>query len=252
MIDTETGNVFVHLNNDIRAQRSLHFVLGGDHHFRAWGRPFKFTSEAYLKLADRIITYSLDNVRIRYSGVNDAVAYTVGIDFRLFGELVPGTDSWINFSLMQSRERLVAPPEGVNQGWVSRPNEQRYSFSMLFQDYLPTNPNYRVHMRIIWSDGLPFGVPRSMEHRAIGRHRSYSRIDIGASRVFTRGKDNFMSRPFFRRVENIWLNLEVFNLLDQKNENSFFWVRDIDNQNWAVPNYLTGRQLNFRIVMDFN
>jgi len=251
-VDIQTGNACVFLNHNIRSQRSLHFVLGGDHYFRAWGRPFKFTTEAYLKLADRVITYSLDNVKIRYSGVNDAVAYTAGIDFRLFGELVPGTDSWINFSLMRSQERLISPPEGASPGWVSRPNEQRFAFSMLFQDYLPTNPNYRVHMKLMWSDGLPFGVPRSMEHRAIGRMGNYSRIDLGSSRVFSRGNDNFMNRPFFRHIENIWLSLEVFNLLDFKNENSIFWVADFQNQQWAVPNYLTGRQFNFRVVMDFN
>jgi hypothetical protein len=261
------GNVNVHLNSDIKSQRSLHFVLGGDHYFRAWGRPFKFTTETYLKLADRVITYSLDNVQIRYSGVNDAIAYTAGIDFKLFGELVPGTDSWINFSLMNSKEKIVdgstylkntfdnngniIATEELSHGWVSRPNEQRYAFSMLFQDYVPQNPNYKFHLKFIWSDGLPFGVPRSVEHRAVGRLGSYQRIDIGASRGLTRGKDKIMSRPFFRPIESIWFNFEVFNLLDYKNENSVYWVTDIYNQHLAVPNYLTGRQYNFRIVVDF-
>ena len=261
------GNVKVQLNSDIKSQRSLHFVLGGDHYFRAWGRPFKFTTEAYLKLADRVITYSLDNVNIRYSGKNDAIAYTAGIDFKLFGELVPGTDSWINFSLMNSKEKIVdgstylknifddnnkiIGTEEVQPGWVSRPNEQRYAFSMLFQDYFPTNPSYKVHLKFIWSDGLPFGVPRSIQHRAVGRLGSYQRIDIGASRGLVTGKDKIMSRPFFKHIENIWFNLEVFNLLDYKNENSVYWVSDIYNQSWAVPNYLTGRQFNFRIIVDF-
>ena len=244
------GNVNVHLNNNIRSQRSLHFVLGGDHYFRSWGRPFKFTTETYLKLADRVITYSVDNVRVRYSGRNDAIAYTAGVDFKLFGELVPGTDSWINFSLMRSREKIVEETVGVNPGWMPRPNEHRYSFSMLFQDYLPTNPSYRVHLKFIWNDGLPFGVPRSVEHRTIARMGSYRRVDIGASRGLITGKDPIMSRPFFRHVENIWFNFEIFNLFDEKNENSMMWINDINNQSWAVPNYLIGRQFNFRIVAD--
>ncbi len=265
-ISDDLGNVRVHLNKDIKAQRSLHFLVGGDHYFRAWGRPFKFTTEAYLKLADRVITYSLDNVNIRYSGNNDARAYTAGIDFKLFGELVPGTDSWINFSLMKSQEKItdgstyikntyddnrnIISSEVIKPGWVSRPNEQRYSFSMLFQDYWPTNPKYKVHLKFIWSDGLPFGVPRSVQYRAVSRLGSYNRIDLGASRGLITGKDKVMSRPFFRHVESIWFNFEIFNLLDYKNENSIYWVTDIYNQDWAVPNYLTGRQFNFKIMID--
>lgn len=266
-ISDALGNVNVHLNKDIKSQRSLHFLLGGDHYFRAWGRPFKFTTEAYLKLADRVITYSVDNVNIRYSGKNDAIAYTAGIDFKLFGELVPGTDSWINFSLMNSKEKIVdgstftkniydenrniVGTETLEHDWVSRPNEQRYSFSMLFQDYWPTNPKYKVHLKFIWSDGLPFGVPRSVQYRAVSRLGSYSRIDLGASRGLVSGKDKIMNRPFFKHMESIWFNFEVFNLLDYKNENSVYWVADIYNQEWAVPNYLTGRQFNFKIIVDF-
>lgn len=261
------GNVSVHLNRDIRAQRSLQFVLGADHYFRAWGRPFKFTTEAYLKLADRVTTYTMDNVQVRYSGRNDAVAYTAGVDFKLFGELVPGTDSWVNLSLMRSREKIVdgstytrhtyddqgnlTGTEQVAHGWVPRPNEMRYSFSLLFQDYWPTNPKYKMQLRFIFSDGLPFGVPGSVEYRAMSRLRPYNRIDLGASRGFISGKDKFMSRPFFKHFESIWLNLEVFNLLDYKNENSMYWVNDVYGQQWAVPNYLTGRQFNFRIIVDF-
>ena len=150
------GNVTVHLNPNLKAQRSLHFVLGGDHFFRMLGRPFKFTTEAYLKLADRVTTYSVDNVRIRYSGQNDAKAYTAGIDFKLFGELVPGTDSWINLSLMRSREDVLndfyTDNEGnkVYPGWISRPNEARYSLSMLLSDYLPNNPKYKLYLKTIF------------------------------------------------------------------------------------------------------
>ena len=266
-ISDAQGNVETHLNKNIKSQRSLHFVFGGDHYFRAWGRPFKFTTEAYVKLADRIISYSFDNVSICYSGKNDTKAYTAGIDFKLFGELVPGTDSWINFSLMNSKEKIVdgstyikntydknrniIHSEELKPGWVSRPNEQRYSFSMLFQDYWPTNPKYKVHLKFIWSDGLPFGVPRSVQHRVISRLKSYNRVDLGASRGLIYGKDKIMNHSFFKQIESIWFNFEIFNLLDYKNENSVYWVSDFYNQEWAVPNYLTGRQFNFKIMVDF-
>lgn len=244
-----SGNVKVHLNEDIKSQRSVHFVLGGDHYFRAWGRPFKFTTEAYLKLADNVITYSVDNVNVSYSGKNDAETYTAGIDFKLFGELVPGTDSWINFSLMQSRERFTK--DTYNLGWTPRPNESRYAFSMLFQDYLPNNPKYKMHLKFIWSDGLPFGVPRSIRQRVVGRAPDYKRVDIGISRVLASGSDKFMSRPFFRHIDNIWLNFEIFNLLDFRNVNSYYWISDVHAQEYAVPNYLTRRQFNFKIIVDF-
>lgn len=260
------GNVRITLNPDIKAQRSMHFVLGGDHYFRAWGRPFKFTTEAYLKLADRVETYTVDNVRVRYSGENDAKAYTAGVDFKLYGELVPGTDSWINFSLMNSKEDIindsyinhtyddegnVATSETVYPGWVPRPNEQRYSFSMLFQDYLPNNPKYKVNLKFIWSDGLPFGAPRNVQYRAAFRAPAYRRVDIGASRLLVNGTDKILDRKWLKPIKNIWLNVEVFNLLNFKNVNSYYWVTDIYNHKYAVPNYLTGRQLNLKLMIDF-
>ncbi len=260
------GNVNIRLNEDIRAQRSLQFVLGGDHYFRAFGRPFKFTTEAYLKLADRVITYDVDNVKITYAGVNNAKAYTAGIDFRLFGELVPGTDSWINFSLMRSREDIIGDSytkyiynnsyqiigeEVVSPGWVPRPNEQRYAFSMMFQDYFPNNPNYKVHLKFIYADGLPFGPPRNNLYRGALRQPSYRRADIGASRVLVNGSDKLLEKNWLSSVESIWLSFEVFNMMDFKNVNSYYWVTDIYNQQLAVPNYLTGRQFNIKLIVDF-
>ncbi len=250
------NNNHIYLNKDIKSQRSYHFVLGGDYFFRALGRPFKFTTEAYLKLANQIISYSVDNVRIRYSGENDAKAYTVGIDFKLFGELVPGTDSWINFSLMKSKEDLLndyyitKTGKIIHPGEISRPNEQRYSFSMLFTDYLPNNPKYKLYLKGVYSDGLPIGPPRSP--RYLGdrfRLRSYKRVDIGISRILKSEKRGFMSK--FKHIKNIWLNLEAFNLFDFKNENSIYWVSDVNGVQHGSPNYLTGRQLNLKIIVDF-
>jgi hypothetical protein len=258
------GNVVVNLNPNIKAQRSLQFVLGGDHYFRAWGRPFKFTTETYLKLADRIISYTVDNVRIRYSGENDAKAYAAGVDFKLFGELVPGADSWINLSLMNSKEDLLndsyvktrddkgnlITPVTVYPGWMSRSNEQRFVFSMLFQDYLPNNPKYKVHLKCVFSDGLPFGPPSNVQYRNQLRASTYRRVDLGASRVLIGGSDKLMDRPWLKHVKSIWLNAEVFNLMNFKNVNSYYWVNDIYGQQYAVPNYLTGRQLNLKIMVD--
>lgn len=260
------GNVQIKLNENIQSQRSLQFVLGGDHYFRAFGRPFKFTTEAYLKLADRVIVYDIENVQITYSGENNAKAYTAGVDFKLFGELVPGTDSWINFSLMNSKEdiigdsyirntyddkRTITGTEVVSPGWVSRPNEQRYAFSMMFQDYLPNNPDYKVQLKFIYSDGLPFGPPRNNLFRGAFRAPAYKRVDIGGSRVLVRGNNQWLNKAWLSGVESIWLNLEVLNLLDFKNVNSYYWVTDIYGQQLAVPNYLTSRQFNVRLIVDF-
>lgn len=259
------GNVAVKLNNHIKAQRSLHFVLGADRYFRAWGRPFKFTTEAYLKLADRVISYSVDNVQIIYSGKNDAKAYTAGMDFKLYGELVPGADSWINLSLMNAKQDIIGDSyvshtydadgkiltsKTVYPGWMSSPSEQRYAFSMLFQDYLPDNPKYKMQLKFIWSDGLPFGPSQSVQYRSAFRMPAYRRVDIGASRVLVGGVDKGMNKLWLKHVKNIWLNVEVFNLLDIKNVNSYYWVTDVYNQKMAVPNYLTGRQLNLKVMVD--
>jgi len=259
------GNVTVKLNNHIKAQRSLHFVLGADRYFRAWGRPFKFTTEAYLKLADRVISYSVDNVQIVYSGKNDAKAYTAGMDFKLYGELVPGADSWINLSLMNAKQDIIGDSyvshtydadgkiltsKTVYPGWVPSPSEQRYAFSMLFQDYLPDNPKYKMQLKFIWSDGLPFGPPQNVQYRSAFRTPAYRRVDIGASRVLVSGVDKGMNKSWLKHVKNIWLNVEVFNLLDIKNVNSYYWVTDVYNQKMAVPNYLTGRQLNLKVMVD--
>ncbi len=264
------GNVKVELNPDIKAPRSLHFVLGGDHYFRAWGRPFKFTTEAYLKLADRVISYSVDNVQIRYSGKNDAKAYTAGVDFKLFGELVPGADSWINLSLMNAKEDImgdsyeshtydvngnVISSKTVYPGYVSTPSEQRYTFSMMFQDYLPNNPKYKMQLKFIWSDGLPIEAPYNSPYAAAFRAQAnrapaYRRVDIGASRVLISGNDKLLEKSWLKLVKNIWLNVEIFNLLDFQNVNSYYWVTDVYGQQMATPNYLTGRQLNLRVMVD--
>ena len=252
MIETDaaTGNSNVKLNDDIKSQRSLHFVLGGDYYFRLKGRPFKFTTEVYYKMADRVETYTINNLKILYSGTNDAQAYTAGVDFKLFGEFVPGTDSWIGLGLMRSKEKKNEP----GAKWVARPNEQRYNFTMFFQDYIPGLPKYKVHLRFIWEDGLPFWAPNVETHSKSNTNigKAYRRVDIGASRTFAEGDYKWLDKTkIFKAVKNINLGLEVFNLLDLSNVASYYWVTDVNKRQHAVPNYLTGRQFNVRLKINF-
>jgi len=242
-------NAMVTLNNNIKAERSLHFVLGSDYRFTWAGRPFKFTSEIYYKPADRVITYTVDNVKIIYSGTNDAKAYTEGVDFKLFGEFVPGTDSWINLSFMNSKEEVI----GSGNGWVSRPNEQRTNFSMFFQDYFPGYPKYKVHLKFIWADGLPFWAPNVVHtEQNTGRSRSYRRVDIGTTRAIAKGDSKWLDKlGIFKTIKAINLGLEVFNLLDIDNVESYYWVTDIYGKQHAVPNTLTGRRFNVKLAFDF-
>ena len=259
-VTDEDGNTTMVLNPNIQAQRSLHLLLGADYFFRLWNRPFKFTVEGYYKPGDRINPYYVDNVRIRYSGENNAVAQTAGVDLKLFGEFVPGTDSWISFSWMYSKEDILNDSYQVYSntgnvlgtvfpGYISRPNEQRYNVSMFFQDYFPNHPEYKIYLKLVWSDGLPFGPPHSERYQAVLRTKAYNRVDIGASRGFLKGQDKFMDKQ--NVIKALWLNLELFNLFNIRNVNSYYWVTDIYNQQFAVPNYLTGFMVNFKVSVDF-
>ena len=239
------GITEITLNSNLRAQRSVHVVLGGDYYFRAFGRPFKFTTEAYYKWGDRIVSYTVDNVRVRYSGKNDAKAYTAGLDFKLYGELVPGADSWINFSLMRSCEDLLYD----KRTWIPRPNSQSYNFSFFFQDYLPNNPKYKMHLKFIWADGMPFGPPRNIDYKSFYQSSPYRRVDIGASRVFKKSTDKFMHKS--KHIENFGVHVELFNLLNFKNVNSYFWVSDVNATQYPAPNYLTGFMANLKLTVDF-
>lgn len=248
--DTITDNFGVtriQLNNKLKAQRSVHVVVGADYYFRAWGRPFKLTAETYYKYMDRMVSYTVDNVRVRYSGKNDANGYAVGLDLKLYGELAPGADSWISFSTMQSREQLQDYPE---LGRIPSPQEQRYSFSMFFQDYLPQLSQLRFHLKMIWSDGMPFSSPRNIRSQKTLRMPDYRRIDIGLTYVFNSKTAKFMRAPSAKHISQWALQFEVFNLVGWKNVNSYFWVSDAYGRQWASPNYLTDRRFNFKISID--
>lgn len=254
------GNSTIVLNNAIKSQRAMHLLFGVDYYFRLWHRPFKFTAEAYYKPADNVISYYVDNLRVRYSGVNDAKAYTVGIDLKLFGEFVPGTDSWISLSWMRSQEDLYNDSYHVYSntgrligtvfpGYIARPNEQRYSFSLFFQDYFPNHPEYKVSLMLIWADGLPFGPPNSERYAAVLRSKAYRRVDIGAARGFVHGRERFMSRQ--NVVQSFWINMELFNLFNIKNTNSNYWITDVSGMEYSAPIYLTGFRANLKLTVNF-
>ena len=237
------GVTRIQLNKHLKAQRSVHVVLGGDYYFRAWGRPFKLTAEGYYKYIDRMESYTVDNVRVRYSGKNDSKGYAGGLDLKLYGELVPGADSWISFSTMVARQRLIG-----SSLWIPSPTEQRWNFSMLFQDYIPQLPQLKFHIKMQFAEGQPFYAPRN--NQAWGRMPTYKRIDLGATYTFNALTAKFMRKPSAKHVKQWAIQFEVFNIVGWRNVNSYFWVADAYGNQWASPNYLTGRRYNLKITVD--
>lgn len=235
------GAYRVQLNRSIRSQRSLQFVLGGDYDFRVYGRPFKFTTELYYKKLDRLIPYNLDNVRIVYYGENCARGYAAGFDMKLYGEFVPGTPSWITFSLMKTEEKIAGR-------WLPRPTDQLYNFSLYFTDFFPRREYWKMSLRCTLADGLPFGPTHSGREKETFRAPAYKRVDIGLSYKIWDWQNHphiYGKSGFFK---DAWLGVDCFNLLGINNVNSYYWITDVTGTQYAVPNYLTGRQLNVRII----
>lgn len=245
-ISDANGNTVIALNNDIKSQRSIQFIWGGDYTFRALDRPFKLSAELYYKHLSNLIPYEVDNLKIVYSGLNQTKGYTTGLDVKLFGQFVPGTDSWISFSLMKTQEDL----NGVN---VPRPTDQRYSFAMYFTDYFPNIPKLKFSLRGIFSDGLPTTAPQSSRDVGYFRAPAYKRVDAGLSyALLSPLKEGEVQRGgYLKYIKSIWLGFDVFNMLDISNVSSYYWVTDVNNIQYAVPNYLTRRQFNVRITIDF-
>ena len=241
----EYGNNIIKLNKDLKSQRSIHFIAGGDYVFRSMGRNFKLTTEVYYKKLDDINPYTVDNVKVRYYGENCAKGYAMGVDMKFFGEFVPGADSWLSVSLMRSRQTIN---ETLT---VPMPNDQRYNISLYFQDYFPGNKRAMLNLKGVLSGGLPITIPYQGWESFNRRTPPYRRVDIGFSYQIAGGHDAIMDRPFFRNFKNIWLGIDIFNLFDIRNTNSYYWITDVYNYQYAVPNYLTGRQLNFRLSVDF-
>ena len=246
-VQDDSGNDIIQLNKDIKSQRSIHFILGGDYTFRASDRNFKVSADLYYKKLDDLIPYTVDNVKIRYYGENCAKGHAMGIDVKFFGEFVPGTDSWISFSLMKAEQTIR------DMVTVPMPNSQGYNVSLFFQDYFPGYKRVKLNLKGVLSGGLPVVAPRTKYEDTKGTFRTpaYKRVDLGFSYQLAGGTDAIMDRGFFRHLKNIWLGLDIFNLFDIKNVSSYYWITNIDNQQYAVPNYLTGRQLNVRLIVDF-
>lgn len=239
------GNTVIQLNSDIKSQRSYQFILGADYTFRAFDRPFKLSGEAYYKILGNLIPYELENLKLVYSGVNSSKGSAMGIDMKLYGQFVPGSDSWISFSLMNTSEKL-------NGKTVPRPNDRRYSFGIYFTDYFPKFPKLKFSLRGIFSDGLPVTAPRKTRDQGYFRAPAYKRVDVGLSyALLSPLKDGESRSGFLRNIKSVWVGLDCFNLLDISNVSSYYWVTDVNGLQYAVPNYLTRRQLNVRLTVDF-
>ena len=242
MRDTTTvgGQTVVTLNDHIKSQRSLQFIAGFDYRFRMANRPFRFTAEAYYKALSNLIPYNVQNVKVTYYGENLCSGYAAGLDLKLFGEFVPGTDSWVTFSLMKTGQKM----DGGS--YFPLPTDQRYAINLHFTDYFPGTDRWKMTLKLAYADGLPFGAPhRGIEQQSF-RAPAYKRADIGMAWLAYKNAQ----RSTFS-VQRVWLGVDCLNLFGISNVNSYYWVTDVTNRQWAVPNYLTGRQINGKITVEF-
>ncbi len=262
------------INTNIKAQKSAHFVLGSDWLFTAWNRPFKFTMEAYYKYMWDLIPYEMEDVRLRYFAENNAVGYATGLDLKLHGQLVENAESWVGMSIMQTQEDIkgdyyydyynsagekivagvttdthIADSTKVEPGFIPRPTDQRFVFNMLFQDYVPGYPSFKVHLNLVYATGLPFGPPTHLRYQQTRRYPAYRRVDIGFSKQLIGEDTKIKSKNPLRYIKSAWVSIEVFNLLQIDNTLSFMWISDVSGNYYSVPNYLTNRQVNIRLIV---
>lgn len=241
----ESGNQTIILNNDIKSQRSFHLIGGTDYTFRALGRPFKFSGELYYKALSNLVPYEVDNLKIVYSGLNEASGFATGLDLKLFGQFVPGSDSWVSLSLMKTSENIG----GIK---VPRPTDRSYSLGVFFTDYFPKLPRLKFSLRGIFMQGLPSTSPRSTRYDGYFRMPPYKRLDVGLSyALLSPPKEGEARSGIGSKLKSVWLGVDVFNLLDISNVASYYWVTDVNEIQYAVPNYLTRRQFNIRLSIDF-
>ena len=244
------------LNSNIKAQKSTHYVLAADYLFYKWGRPFKWVTEVYYKNLENLIPYKVDNVRIQYLANDLSNGYSTGIDIKVNGEFVPGVESWASLSVMKTAEDIVGDTKTdingniIKIGYIPRPTDQRVNFSIFFQDYIPGKPKYKMHLNLIYGTGLPFGPPNGEKYQDILRIPNYRRVDIGFSALI-KAPDKKSKFKLLNTFNSIWISAEVFNLLDINNTVSYLWVADVSGREYAVPNYLTARQLNAKLIFTF-
>jgi len=252
------------INTDLKAQKSWQGVFGFDYNFTGFGRPMRWTTEAYYKHMTDVVPYDMDNVRIRYYGENNAKAYAAGIEMRLYGELVKDAESWISIGFMNTKEDIIGdtykrftlndqnqPIDSVTveKGWVRRPTDRRITFGMFFQDYLATNKNFKMYLNLLYGTNLPYSIPGSVQYRSALEIPAYIRADIGFSALLLDAdRSRRRSHSPFMGFENIWASFEVFNLIDRDNTISYLLVKDFSNTTYAMPQRLTPRLVNFKIV----
>ena len=234
------GEYVTEVNSDVRSQRSLQIVGGADFNFRAFGRPFKFSAEAYYKALSKINPYEVENLTVTYLGRNAASGHVAGLDFKLFGQFVAGSDSWISFGLMDTRETL----EGKS---VPRPNDRRYNLSVYFTDFVPGVPRLKVSLRGVLMDGLITTAPGRTRYDGYFRTPPYKRVDLGLAYGIIMSETDGRRRA----VRSLWAGIDLFNLFDITNVSNYYWVTDVNSISYAVPNYMTRRQINLRLTLDF-
>ena len=234
------GITYATLNQSVRSQRSIHALASMSYRFEMMGRPFKFTAEAYYKALSQLVPYSVDNVKVTYYGDQHATGHATGLDLKLFGEFVPGTDSWLTLSVMNTRMRL-------NGKSIPLPTDQRYALNLYFTDYFPGTTRWRMSLKLAYADGLPFATPHQELENNSFRAPAYKRADIGMSYRLLDNHDGSRNTIF----KNVWIGLDCLNLFGINNVNSYYWVTDIAGQQYAVPNFLTGRQINGRVTVEF-
>lgn len=270
----EYRDMYGNVNDHIKAQRSLHAIVGMDYVFKMWKRPFKFTAEAYYKYLDRLIPYEVDNIRVRYYAENNAKGYATGLDMKLNGEFVKGVESWANLSIMGTKEDIlndfyyqkydingnkITPGSNavatdssiVFPGFIPRPTDQRVTFSIFFQDNIPKLPDFKVNVTLVLGTGMPYGPPNYNRYQDTLRMPFYRRVDIGFAYQILRANRKIKKKTFLNYVRSMFVGVDVFNLLGINNTVSYLWVRDTGSKVYAIPTYLTPRLINARLVIDF-
>lgn len=245
----ELRNAVGDLNRDLLAQESIHAVIGSDISFKAWNRPFRFINEVYYKHMTNLVPYTINNVKLRYDAVNSSDGYAYGFDARVNGEFISGLESWINFSMLSTRENIRYTDEnGIDRetGFIKRPTDQRVNFSILFQDELPIDTTFKMQLNLVIGSKMPYYFNGPFRYNEVYTLPAYRRVDIGFSKEvkrFTKADDG--------RFESLWLSLEIFNILQVNNVASYVWVKDLNNNLYGVPSYLTGRRLNLKVIGRF-
>jgi hypothetical protein len=255
------------LNTALKAQNSYQATAGFDYNFKMGDKPFRLTTEAYYKYMTNVDPYDINNVHIQYFGTNDAKAFAAGIETRVFGELIKDAESWFSIGIMKTKELIAGqyyynytldslnqPTDSirVRQGWVRRPTDRLLTLGMFVQDYLATNKNFKVYLNLIYGSNLPFNIPGSIKYRNALNIPPYIRADLGFSALLLdNDRDSRRSHSPFRNFQTIWATFEVFNVIDKNNTISYLLIKDFSNTTYAMPQRLTPRLLNFKIVANF-